>query len=308
MEILICPILHIFFNLEIYFFICFIRILRLTTQQLRLSARGMSGSGGRNRYVKGASNPTNVTEEVRDLVRNQRHAENVDSWRRGIGLDPVTSVTPVWRPNVREDLDNDQEFDMTYVGGQADERDLEEDLEAVLTGSSPLSGGAPPLVLLAQRVKTLKGEPWWIKQTCERLGLGPFASLTKRVAVPNLTFYTSKLYMVKHVVKVIPVNFAQGTPLPSREEFDPKAAKLTSDGRLYFQSKDFKERHSGTQSEPALPDRLSMRRSTYVSEGYRHWNVPFVSPLGNSNYHRNTKRVNPDMTNWATDSATKHKY
>jgi hypothetical protein len=30
--------------------------------------------------IKGASNESGITEEVRDLIRNVKHAENIETW------------------------------------------------------------------------------------------------------------------------------------------------------------------------------------------------------------------------------------
>ena len=54
-----------------------------------------------------------ITEEVRDLIRNVKHAENVDEWTKGYGIgDPIEIKT--WRPNWDDDIDDDQHFDMKY--------------------------------------------------------------------------------------------------------------------------------------------------------------------------------------------------
>ena len=54
-----------------------------------------------------------ITEEVRDLIRNVKHAENIDEWNRGYGIgNPIEAKT--WWPNWDEDIDDDQHFDMKY--------------------------------------------------------------------------------------------------------------------------------------------------------------------------------------------------
>ena len=54
-----------------------------------------------------------ITEEVRDLIRNVKHAENVDEWTKGYGIGDKVEVK-AWRPNWNTDIDDDQHFDMTY--------------------------------------------------------------------------------------------------------------------------------------------------------------------------------------------------
>ena len=46
----------------------------------------------RNTTVEGGSNPTNITEEVRDLIRNARQMENIEEWRRGATMDEKITV------------------------------------------------------------------------------------------------------------------------------------------------------------------------------------------------------------------------
>ena len=55
----------------------------------------------------------------------------------------------------------------------------------------------PPLVLLVERVVSESGEPWWIKEALEKLGLLTGSYRGKRVAVPNMTHYTSLVYKGK---------------------------------------------------------------------------------------------------------------
>ena len=168
---------------------------------------------------------TGITEEVRDLIRNVKHAENVDEWTKGPEIgDPIT-VKPWW-PNHDVDIDNDQHFDMKYFP----HRD-----EAGLWKDKADGKLETPLVLLVERTKTLRGEPWYHKDMMERLGLGASAPIgLKRVAVPNMSFYTSKLYAVKHLIKITPVTFPNGLPPMGSdgEEFDPKMAKITIDGNF----------------------------------------------------------------------------
>ena len=54
-----------------------------------------------------------ITEEVRDLIKNVKHAENIDEWEKEAGIGEPIKVK-VWRPNWDEDIDDDQHFDMHY--------------------------------------------------------------------------------------------------------------------------------------------------------------------------------------------------
>ena len=162
----------------------------------------------------------------------------------------------------------------------------------------------PPHVLLVERSKSMSGQPWYFKEILERLGLGFRSYEGKRVAVPNMSLYTSKLYQVKHLIKITPVSFPHG--LPSKEEFDPKMAKITVDGKFLYHPLIKKE---NLKLDSGLaPDRLKIKESTYKKDANQHWNSPYNSPLGNSNYSRDTTCFNPEMKDFRTDSTIKDKY
>ena len=119
-----------------------------------------------------------------------------------------------------------------------------------------------------------------------------------------MSHYTSKLYQVKHCIRITPVTFPHG--LPSKEEFDPKMAKITVDGQFLYHPK-IKEAHLKIESGHA-PDRLKIKASTYKIETNRHWNNPYNSPLGNSNYNRDTTFFNPEKKDFKSDYTIKDKY
>jgi hypothetical protein len=50
---------------------------------------------------------------VRDLIRNVKHAENIDEWTKGHGIGNPIEIK-AWRPNWDDDIDDDQHFDMKY--------------------------------------------------------------------------------------------------------------------------------------------------------------------------------------------------
>jgi len=88
---------------------------------------------------------------------------------------------------------------------------------------------------------TSSGQPYWFKEALEQLGLLTGGFKGKRVAVPNMTHYTSLIYkfsffwktvpqpilltQVKHMVRVTPVTFPNG--VPSVNDFDPSMARVT---------------------------------------------------------------------------------
>ena len=50
---------------------------------------------------------------MRDLIRNVKHAENIDEWNKEAGIGEPIKVK-AWRPNWDVDIDDDQHFDMHY--------------------------------------------------------------------------------------------------------------------------------------------------------------------------------------------------
>ena len=144
----------------------------------------------RNYYIRGASAQEGISPEARDLVANARTPENIDEWEREHGIGEPYRFTPI-KENP-DDIDDESERDMVYYPHK-DEEPWPEDYE-------------PSPVLLVKRMKELKGEPWWHKMACEKIGLGPYASLSKRVALPNMSYYTKLLYNIK-------VRFGQIMPM-----------------------------------------------------------------------------------------------
>ena len=116
-----------------------------------------------------------------------------------------------------------------------------------------------------------------------------------------MSFYTSKLYQVKHSIKITPITFPHG--LPSREDFDPQMAKLTLDGKFLYHPK-IKEANLKIESGNP-PDRLKIKESTYKQDAHKHWINPYDSPFGNSNYSRDTTVFRPEKKDFKSDYTVK---
>ena len=252
-----------------------------TVIQCRLMARG------RNYYIKGGSKDTGISAETRDLIANACHAENIEKWQREPGIgEPYTYSQ--YREN-QDDIDDETQQDMIYYPHKGEEpwpKDY-----------------VPSPVLLVQKVKPLKGEPWWHKMDCERIGLGVWAPIKKVVALPNLSFYNALLYRIKHLIKITPVDFVDDLPPP--EEFDPKCAKITHDGKFLYHSK------IGVHSDVLMAetsDELKVSVDTHKAESMQNWKYPWQSPMGTSNYHRDYTKMNPEKSDHITDDSNRVKY
>lgn len=246
---------------------------------------------GRNYYLKGASVNPGISPQTRDLLANVKHAENIEEWEREPGIGSAIKFSH-YRENPL-DIDDESELDMTYFPHKGEEP-WPKDYEA-----SP--------VLLVKRVKKLKGEPWWHKMDCERIGLGIYARLNMtRVALPNLSFYNALLFRIKHLVEIQPVTFPDGIPKP--EEFDVRCAKVTESGEFLYHKKIGEASKVLLGEGPIEAEHLKMDQKTHEKESYTCWGKSSNSPYGNSNYHRDYTLRQPGKSDMITDASNKITY
>ena len=262
-------------------------ILR-TKSWCQVQARSMAR--GRNHFVTGGSNNHGISPETRDLLKNVKHAENIEEWQREPGIgDPIKFSQ--YRENTL-DIDDETDLDMTYFPHK-NEEPWPKDYE-------------PSPVLLVKRVKHLRGEPWWHKMDCERIGLGIKKSTSTVIALPNLSFYNALLYRIKHLVEIVPVEFPDGIPSPG--DFDVKCAKVTHDGKFLYHKK-LRERAQALLGEgETQTDQLKVTHETYQKESKEAWNQAWNSPHGSSNYHRDYSKRNAEKSDYITDPSNKVYY
>ena len=68
---------------------------------------------------------------------------------------------------------------------------------------------------LVKKVKSLIGEPWWVKNSMRQLGFNSYMSKEWKIIYnihPNTTEINNLLWVCKHVVKVTPIKFKNGYP------------------------------------------------------------------------------------------------
>lgn len=254
---------------------------RCSISQSRSMARG------RNYYVKGASKDPGISEAARDLIANVRHAENIEEWKKEPGIgEPIKFSQYREHP---EDIDNESDLDMTYFPHKG-EAPWPEDYQ-------------PSPVLIVKRVKSLRGQPWWHKMDCERIGLGPYTKLSATIAVPNLSYYTALLYRIKHLVEITPVQFPDGLPDP--KEFDARNAKVTHDGKFLYQSKIGDEAKVLLNEGPVPADQMKITKKTHSYEAKMAWSRPWNSPYGNANYNRDNSFRKPASKDHISDPSRK---
>lgn len=242
---------------------------------------------GRNYYIQGASKESGISAQARDLIANMKHAENIEEWKREPGIGEPIKFSQ-YRENP-DDIDDESELDMTYFPHKG-EVAWPDDYQ-------------PSPVLLVKRVKELRGQPWWHKMDCERIGLGYRTNMHTVVALPNLSNYNALLYRIKHLVEITPVQFPDGLPTP--EEFDVKKAKVTPDGKFTYHAKIEEESTILLDQGPLQAERMKMTRKTFRHEAKLSWSRPWNSPYGNSNYNRDNSFRKPDRKDHITDPSRK---
>lgn len=248
----------------------------------------MAGAG-RNYYIKDGSNPTGITDEIRDLVKNQRTAANIDEWRKQTGIGDAVRLDN----QDDQDIDDDQIPEVVYYPHMGD--DFEERSQNY----------KPSPVLLIKRVKTLKGQPYYHKDMCERLGIGYHQHVNRMVVVPNTPSQLTRLYTIKHLIEIIPIKFPMG--FPDDEEFDPAACRINVKGEFYYHPKLKDLGSAGAAMAP--PDApMVITDDQAVNEARKHWFKTYNSPLGNSNYHRVTGTDDNAAHDHATDASYKKKF
>ncbi|KAE8744762.1 hypothetical protein FOCC_FOCC008578 [Frankliniella occidentalis] len=89
----------------------------------------------------------------------------------------------------------------------------------------------PPIVpsklFMVERVKPMKGQPWWDKEVLTRLGLDSDEKYHV-VILKNHQNICEDLWKVKHLVKITPISFPNGEPT----EEDIERTLLTGDGQM----------------------------------------------------------------------------
>ncbi|RZF40106.1 hypothetical protein LSTR_LSTR002509 [Laodelphax striatellus] len=70
----------------------------------------------------------------------------------------------------------------------------------------------PPKLWMVQRIKPFSGNHWKLKDMLRAIGLGDDDKSSKVVAVKNIPEMNSKLYKIKHLIKITPIKFMNGEP------------------------------------------------------------------------------------------------
>lgn len=238
-------------------------------------------ASGRFYYKKGGSNRTGITDEVRDLIKNQKSFNNMETWNVGPGIQEPIRL----KVKSDEDIDDDQMSDIEYWPHKGEEwpKDYQ-----------------PSPVLMVQRVKSLKGLPYWHKWNCYLLGLGREMPLSHKVILPNTPYFSKKLYDIKHLIKITPITFPNGIP----DKADFRACQIKQNGEFVCHSKLEVEDNLLEDSK----DKMLVTKDHYQKEARKHWERPWNTPFGNNNYYRDTTTENPSANDHMNDHSKTVRY
>nr|CAG4638776.1 EOG090X0EYV [Cyclestheria hislopi] len=85
----------------------------------------------------------------------------------------------------------------------------------------------PSKVHMVEKIRCLKKKPYWEKNIMKELGLDGKRSII--AIVPNTPDFNSKLWKVKHLVRITPITFPNGLP-----EDNPNCYQLKENGEVVY--------------------------------------------------------------------------
>ena len=105
--------------------------------------------------------------------------------------------------------------------------------------------------------------------------------------LPNTPSVGLLLFKIKHVVKITPLTFPNGMP----DDFSPDTHgfRLTSTGEFIVTDRPAES----TDSIAQRADWMKIDQTMIAREARMHWDKPYASPLGNNNYHQDTRWLDP---------------
>jgi len=233
-------------------------------------------ASGRNKYLRGGSNKQDISQETRDLIRQARDPDDL-SWQEGPGVGQPREMDLTTEERTRA-----TQYEMPYKGYAVKIDNGVDQVKYWPLEGEEVEQEQPSPVLMVAKIKSLKGEPYYLKDYCEQIGLGKHEELGKKVFLPNLPSVGLLLYKIKHIIKITPITFPQGMP----EDFcpDTHGFKLTPMGEFIVTP----TKGESPESIARRADWMKITNENIEKEARNQWESPFNSPLGNSNYHQDT--------------------
>jgi len=258
------------------------QVLRAPLSPFRgLATSGALGARGRARYVKGGSNRQDLGPEARELIAKARDMDDL-SWQLGPGVEE-----PITLDLRTEERTRALQYEVPYKGYGTKVNNGDDLISYYPHTGEVMPEDRPSPVLMVTKVKSKRGEPYWVKAYMDQIGLGGFGggqvSLKKvgsRVFLPNLPSVSAVLYRIKHMVEVTPLTFPCGFP----EDFHPDTHgfTITNQGEFIVQGAP----QESLDSVARRAHWMKLSTEDIKKEARKHWEQPWASPLGNSNYHR----------------------
>jgi len=236
-------------------------------------------ASGRGRYVKGGSNKQDVSPETKQLLEHARDPDDL-SWQHGPGIQE-----PMEMDLTTEERKRAMQYKVKYKGWKINTG--EDKVTYYPHAGEEIPQDPPSPVLMVEKIKNLQGEPYWLKDYCEQLGLGTQEKIGKMAFLPNTPSVGLLLFKIKHLVKITPVTFPNGMP----DDFSPDTHgfRLTSKGEFIVTDRPAES----LDSIAMRADWMKITKDMIYKEARKHWVKPWNSPLGNSNYHVDNRWLDP---------------
>jgi len=229
-----------------------------------------------------------VSPETKQLLKEAKDPDDM-SWQLGYGIKEPLEVDLTTEERTRA-----MQYKVKYKGWRK-VNSGEEKVKYYPYEGEEIPETPPSPVLMVQRIQPLRikkhghitGSPYWIKDYCEQIGLGIREDSNKLVFLPNTPSVGFLLFKIKHLVKITPVTFPNG--MPDDFSTDTHGYKLTSKGEFIVTDRP----GESFDSIARRADWMKIDSKTIMKEARHHWQKAYNSPLGNSNYHKDTRYVDP---------------
>jgi len=236
-------------------------------------------ASGRGHYIKGGSNKQDIPSETRKLIENAKDPDDY-SWQPGpaIGEEHVVDLTT-------EEKTRATAYKLKYHGNRA--YGGEDKIKYWTHKGEQIPDDPPSPVLMVQKLKLNRGQPYWIKDYMRQIGLNHSQSREDvvgiKVFLPNTPSVCMILQRVKHMVKITPLTFPNGIP----DDFDPATHgyKLSATGEFAITDRPLET----TESIAARAHWMKIDEEVIKRECQRQWRRPWGSPLGNFNYYKDSR-------------------
>ena len=233
-------------------------------------------ASGRNVYIKGGSNKQDIPSETKKLIQNARDPDDY-SWQLGYGIQEAREVDLTTPEKTRATQYKVKYKGHRILGGGEDK------IKYFPHAGEELPNEPPSPVLMVEKLKAEKGQPYWIKDYLQQVGLGSFYKPGHKAFLPNTPSVGMILIRIKHMVKITPLTFPNGIP----DDFDPNTHGYSLSATGEFTITDVPK-----ETPESIAARAHWMKIDYETINKYHrqqWRRPHGTPLGNNNYYMDSK-------------------